>query len=68
MNNWHEIWADCGLSPPYLLLLHSDGDAYEVIDPQESGSIVFKANDYESVKLWLLEDEYEKVSDRLGDG
>lgn len=66
MNNWYEIWADCGLSPPYLLLVHADATPYDVIDPQEGGKLVFRADDYESAKLWLLEDEYERLSERVG--
>ncbi|MCG6154167.1 hypothetical protein [Rubinisphaera margarita] len=67
MTEWYEIWADCGLSPPYLLLVHADVGAYNVIDPQEGGKVVFSAGEYESVKLWLLEDEYERMSERVGE-
>lgn len=66
MINWYEIWGDCGMSPPYLLLLHADGDAYSVLDPQERGDVIFQAGDYESAKVWLLEDEYERLSARFG--
>jgi hypothetical protein len=68
MTQWYEIWGDCGLSPPYLLLLHATPDAYEVIDPQDGGKSVFQAEDYDSARLWLLEDEYERLSERVGVG
>ncbi|TWT35816.1 hypothetical protein KOR34_07100 [Posidoniimonas corsicana] len=67
MNDWYEVWADGGLYPPYLLLLQKIGNTYDVVDPQEGGNIVFHAEDYESAKQWLLEDEYEKLNG-IGDG
>lgn len=67
MTNWYEIWADCGLSPPYLLLVHAAEGTCNIIDPQEGGKVIFTAGDYESAKQWLLEDEYERMSEKLDD-
>jgi hypothetical protein len=65
---WFEVWADPSLLPPYILLILSDGwqeSAFVVIDPQEDQRQIYAANDYEKVKMWLLEDEYELVPGRV---
>lgn len=65
---WFEIWADAGLEPPYLLTVlasRSPAEGVVVIDPQEGGKRVFKSHSYEEVKMWLLEDEYERVTGRV---
>ncbi|MFW9257183.1 hypothetical protein [Nostoc sp. CALU 546] len=67
-NNWEftEVWIDPMLSPPYILLLLCDSENNcQVYDPAQSYKVVFSSNDYNTAKLWLLEDEYELIEGRL---
>ncbi len=67
-NNWEfiEVWIDPMLSPPYVLLLLSDGDGNcQIYDPSQSYKIVFSSHSYDETQLWLLEDEYEPIEGRL---
>lgn len=59
--NWYEVWADETHDVPYLLLLRPCEEGFEVLDPAEGNKRSFVASEYESVKLWLLEDEFERV-------
>lgn len=61
---WFEVWADSGQTPPYVLIVQSDGADIDVFDPQESRSKIFTAQAYETVRDWLLEDEFEMVRGR----
>lgn len=65
MTRWYELWADEGLSPPYVLVVEPTGTGFRVTDPAEKGHLVFEALTYDDVKLWLLEDEYVRVSGRM---
>lgn len=65
---WFEVWGDLGLTPPYLLLVIPGDEAagtIVVLDPQKDQSRVFQSHSYEDVKLWLLEDEYERLTERM---
>jgi hypothetical protein len=64
---WFEVWADAGLEPPYLLLTMPDKakGIFVVLDPQDGGKQVFAAESYDELRLWLLEDEYDKVLGRM---
>lgn len=64
MHSWFEIWADPGHRPPYVLIVQSDGQDIDVFDPQENRRKVFTAQDYGTVRYWLLEDEFEMVRGR----
>lgn len=67
-NNWQftELWIDPTAIPPYVLILLGDGEGNCCIyDPTESYKIVFASSTYEEAKLWLLEDEYERIEGRL---
>ena len=72
MNNagldWFEVWAeDRDPSPPYLLLVRPDPAAtgrLQVLDPKQGDAVVFESEDYEAVRMWLLEDEFELVRGR----
>jgi hypothetical protein len=67
-NNWEftEVWIDPMLSPPYILLLLCDSeDNCQIYDPVQGYKIVFSSNDYNTAKLWLIEDEYEPIQGRL---
>jgi hypothetical protein len=65
MKTWFEVWADIGQTPPYVLLVQSDGADINVFDPQESRRRIFTAHDYETVFSWLREDEFELVRGRV---
>lgn len=66
--DWFEVWAeDRDPSPPYLLVVRPDPAGtgrLQVLDPKEGDRVVFEDEDYEAVKLWLLEDEFELVTGR----
>lgn len=67
-NNWQftEVWIDPMLTPPYLLLLLGDGTGKcQIYDPAKDYAVIFSCEDYETAKLWLLEDEYEPIQGRL---
>ncbi len=46
------------------LLCDSEGNC-QVYDPKQGDKVIFSSNDYETAKLWLLEDEYEPLEGRL---
>ncbi len=65
---WYEVWVDEGKTMPYLLLLLPQQGSQAgviVVDPNENYRIVHQAANYESAKLWLLEDEYTQVDGRM---
>ncbi len=67
-DNWEftELWVDPTASPPYVLILLSDKSGIScVYDPAENYQVVFSSSTYEEAKLWLLEDEYERVESRI---
>jgi len=67
-DNWEftELWIDPTASPPYVLILLSDSSGKScVYDLNQNYQLVFKSDTYEEAKLWLLEDEYERVEGRL---
>lgn len=51
---------------PYVLILLSDKAGNScVYDPAQHYQVVFSSSTYKEAKLWLLEDEYERVECRL---
>lgn len=67
-DNWKftEVWIDPMLNPPYILLLLADSHGkFNVYDPAQDYEIIFSTDNYESAKLWLLEDEYEPIQGRF---
>ena len=65
--DWYEVWGDDGLPVPYLLLVlpdEADKRCVVIVDPKEN-KVVHKAAEYETAKLWLLEDEYRRVEGRM---
>ena len=67
-SNWYEVWADEGKAVPYVLLLlpnRDDQTGVVVVDPRENCRVVHHASDYDTAKLWLLEDEYTRVEGRM---
>ena len=63
-NNWQftELWVDPTSVPPYALMLLGDaGGNFCIFDPAQDYKIVFACSSYEEAKMWLLEDEYERV-------
>ncbi|MBL1210378.1 hypothetical protein [Geminocystis sp. GBBB08] len=67
-NDWEfiEVWIDPMLNPPYVLLLLADCEGnFNIYDPAKNYEIIFSCDNYESAKLWLLEDEYEPIEGRF---
>jgi hypothetical protein len=70
VSNWDflEVWVDPTASPPYVLLLLGERSGKcHIVDPAEDYRIVFSSASYEEAKLWLLEDEYERIEGRFED-
>lgn len=65
MTKWCEFWVDMGLEVPYVLILLSNGERLRIIDPNDGQRCIYESTDYEDAKLWLLEDEYERIGDRV---
>ncbi|WP_435008116.1 hypothetical protein P12x_005391 [Tundrisphaera lichenicola] len=67
-DRWFEVWADDrGLDLPYLLIVRPAPDGkrrLRVFDPNQGNRVVFESEDYEVVKIWLLEGEFELVRGR----
>lgn len=68
-NQWFEVWYSDGESylPSYfLLVIPNPRNQTEIIvlDNQKNNEIVFKSNNYEEVRDWLSEDEFELVEGR----
>jgi hypothetical protein len=64
---WFEVWAHVG-SLTYLMVVRpapSRGGQIVVLDPKEDDRIVFEGENYEAVKLWLLEEEFSMVRGRV---
>ena len=53
-------------SPPYLLMLMGDRmGVCRICDPVENYKAVLTNQSYEEAQLWLLEDEFEPINERL---
>jgi hypothetical protein len=66
-DNWSvtELWVDPTASPPYVLILLADDRGNSCIyDPAKNYEAVFSST-YQEARLWLLEDEYERVEGQL---
>jgi hypothetical protein len=67
-SDWYEIWVDDGATLPYILIVmpqETQDGRVRILDPKEGNRVIHEAGDYEAAKLWLLEDEYHKVGDRI---
>ncbi|MBC6420113.1 MAG: hypothetical protein GDA38_00040 [Hormoscilla sp. SP12CHS1] len=67
-NNWNftDLWVDPTSVPPYVLMLLGDDESnFCIFYPTEGYKIVFTSSSYQEVKMWLLEDEYERVEGRF---
>ncbi|WP_293135722.1 hypothetical protein [Microcoleus sp. bin38.metabat.b11b12b14.051] len=61
-----EIWADTLISPPYILMLVKEKSGkFCIHNPAQNYKVIFTSDDYESAKMWLLEDEYERLNSRI---
>ena len=61
-----EIWVDPWLSGPYILMLVKEQSGkFSIQNPAQNYKAIFSSDTYEESKMWLLEDEYERVSDRF---
>jgi hypothetical protein len=66
-DNWAftELWIDPTAAPPYtLILLTDEAGNSSVYDPAQNYKVIFSGT-YQDTKLWLLEDEYERVNGRF---
>ncbi len=66
-DNWDftELWVDPTASPPYVLILLCDEQGIcSIYDPAQNYQVIFTSS-YQGAKLWLLEDEYERVEGQL---
>lgn len=62
---WYEIWVDEGVSPPYLLMLCCmNENFFQIFDPIQK-KVSFEANDYDTARFWLQEDEFTLVDGRM---
>lgn len=67
-DNWDftELWIDPTASPPYTLILLSDRAGNTCIfDPAKNYEVIFSSSTYDEARLWLLEDEFERVNGRF---
>ena len=66
--DWFEVWAeDRGSDPAWLLIVQPDPartGRLQILDPKQGDAVIFESEDYESVRMWLLEDEFELVRGR----
>jgi hypothetical protein len=62
---WFEVWSDTSFPNPYLLVVQPAGDLIVVSDPALNNEIVFRGPNYQAARLWMLEDEFERVTGRV---
>ncbi|WP_354635944.1 hypothetical protein [Planktothricoides raciborskii] len=61
-----EIWVDPWLSPPYILMLVKEQSGkFSIQNPAQNYQSIFTSDTYEESLMWLLEDEYERVTGRF---
>jgi hypothetical protein len=66
--DWYEVWAEETPNIPYLVILcpHPiEKGQFIIIDPMENNRITNIFSDYDSAKIWLLEDECTMVKGRM---
>ncbi len=61
-----EIWVDSLISPPYILMLVKEQSGkFCIHNPAENYKVIFTSDRYEDAKMWLLEDEYQRLNSRV---
>ena len=61
-----EIWVDPLISLPYILMLVKEFLGNFCIHNQaQNYKVIFSSDNYEAAKMWLLEDEYERLNSRI---
>ena len=61
-----EIWVDTLISPPYILMLVKEQSGkFCIHNPAQNYKIIFTSDNYEAAIMWLLEDEYERLNNRI---
>ncbi|OCR01640.1 hypothetical protein BCD67_19340 [Oscillatoriales cyanobacterium USR001] len=61
-----EIWADTLISPPYILMLVKEKSGkFCIHNPAQNYQVIFTSDNYDDAKMWLLEDEYERLNSRI---
>ena len=61
-----EICADTLISPPYILMLVKEflGN-FCIHNHAQNYKVIFSSDNYEAAKMWLPEDEYERLNSRI---
>ncbi|XZN96707.1 MAG: hypothetical protein ACM65K_28425 [Microcoleus sp.] len=58
--------ADTLISPPYILMLVKEKSGkFCIHNPAQNYKVIFSSDNYEAAKMWLLEDEYERLNSRI---
>ncbi len=68
LSKWFEVWIDESVGRPYFLIVTHDlkkPTRFSVLDPMEGLKLIYYDDDYDAVRLWLLEDEYTPVDGRM---
>ncbi|WP_373536484.1 hypothetical protein [Microcoleus sp.] len=61
-----EIWADTLISPPDILMFVKEvSRKFCIHDSAQNYKVIFSSDNYEAAKMWLLEDEYERLNSRI---
>jgi len=61
-----EIWVDTLISPPYILMLVKEqSEKFCIHNPAQNYKIIFTSDNYKAAKMWQLEDEYERLNNRI---
>jgi hypothetical protein len=69
-DKWFEIWYEEGtdIVPHYLLVVATNLENRAeilVYDPLKNNEIVFRSFDYEKIRHWLFEDEFQPAEGRI---
>ncbi|MTJ51059.1 hypothetical protein [Dolichospermum sp. UHCC 0259] len=61
-----EIWVDTPIFPSYILMIVKEQSGkLSIHNPAQNYKIIFASDNYEAAKMWLLEDEYERLNNRI---
>lgn len=66
--DWYETCVDESPAVPYVLFVFPDPDCRDgvlIVDPKEADQVVFRACNYETARMWLLEDEFTRIEGRM---
>jgi hypothetical protein len=61
-----EIWTDTLICPPDILMLVKEKSGkFGIHNPAQNYKVIFYSDNHEAAKMWLLEDEYERLNSRI---